>query len=89
MKDVFDKLREMSGGKLSQKQVDATNKLLNLDEKSVVGRLFKQRSSVVVDTVLKHLARTRRYISCGLSGLSNSCNVYVCCVAVSPCDIGP
>lgn len=35
MKDVFDKLREMSGGKLSQKQVDATNKLLNFDENSV------------------------------------------------------
>ena len=35
MKDVFDKLREMSGGKLSQKQVDAVNKLLNFDENSV------------------------------------------------------
>lgn len=35
MKDVFDKLREMSDGKLSQKQVDATNKLLNFDENSV------------------------------------------------------
>lgn len=35
MKDVFDKLREISGGKLSQKQVDAANKLLNLDENSV------------------------------------------------------
>lgn len=35
MKEIFDKLREMSGGKLSQKQVDAVNKLLNLDEKSV------------------------------------------------------
>lgn len=35
MKDVFDKLREMSGGKLSQKQVDAVNKLLNFNENSV------------------------------------------------------
>lgn len=35
MKDVFDKLREISGGNLSQKQVDATNKLLNFDENSV------------------------------------------------------
>lgn len=35
MKDIFDKLREMSSGKLSQKQVDAVNKLLTLDENSV------------------------------------------------------
>lgn len=35
MKDVFNKLREISGGKLSQKQVDAVNKLLNFDENSV------------------------------------------------------
>ena len=46
MKDVFDKLREMSGGKLSQKQVDATNKLLNFDEKSV-------REMLVVEGDLK------------------------------------
>lgn len=35
MKDIFNKLREMYGRKLSQKQVDATNKLLKFDEKSV------------------------------------------------------
>lgn len=32
MENIFNKLRVMSGGKLSQKQVDATNKLIELDK---------------------------------------------------------
>lgn len=39
MNKVFDKLREMSGGKLTQKQVDSTNKLLHLDLNAVIGML--------------------------------------------------
>ena len=35
MKNVFDTLRGMSGGKLTKKQVDATNKLLSFNPKAV------------------------------------------------------
>lgn len=39
MSVIFEKLREISGGKLTQKQVDATNKLIEFNERSVAEML--------------------------------------------------
>lgn len=48
---VFDKLREMSGGKLTQKQVDATNTLLKVNEQAVKDMI--QYEDSVVKTIGK------------------------------------
>lgn len=44
MSDIFEKLRSMSGGKLTQQQVDAVNKLIKVDETSVKEMLLVKDS---------------------------------------------
>jgi lysozyme len=43
---VFEKLREMSGGKLTQRQVDATNTLIKLNEQAVKEMLNYEESGL-------------------------------------------
>ena len=63
MKAIFDYVRKISGGSLTQKQVDATDKLIAIASDTVADML-----GIAVDSV-KHVSTAGINLICGFEGL--------------------